>query len=80
MTKNGHTTLQVRVPVATGPSNSNIVEFSLPLHVVKKCDEDSEHDSYSLHIWNGVVLRTLCMAEPLDKALNVIAQMLRESR
>jgi hypothetical protein len=79
MNNNGHVIFESRVQADGGPTNSNIVEFSLPLHVVKKRGEDSEHDIYSLHVWNGTVLRTLCMAEPLDTAMHLVEQMLKDA-
>ncbi len=58
---------------------SPVVEFDLPLHVVKKCGRNGTPDAYTVAIWDGTVLRSLCLFQPLETALSVIETALRSA-
>jgi hypothetical protein len=76
---NGHAAAEPVIRVIASPHGSEVVEFSLPLHVVKRCGRDGEADAYTIAIWEGTVLHSLCLLQPLETALSVLASILRSA-
>ena len=52
MTMNGHRKPGADLPIlAEHLPGSEVVEFSLPLHVSKRCGQDGKPDVYTIAIW-----------------------------
>ena len=79
MKTNGHIAPESRLPAVTSLSSPEIVEFSLPLHVAKKCGRGDEDDTYSLYLWQGTVLSTLCVSESLETAMSFIQRQIQNA-
>ena len=76
---NGHGTPQHQIRVMASLPESDVVEFSLPLHIVKKCGRDGNADTYTIAVWNEMVLHSLCLFQPLETALSVVENLLRSA-
>ena len=72
MNNNGQVAPEQQIRVMASLPESDAVEFSLPLHVVKKCGRDGNGDTYTIAVWEGMVLHSLCLSQPLETALSVV--------
>src|SRR5437773_4692192 len=79
MNNNGHVAPEQQIRVMASLPESDAVEFSLPLHVVKKCGRDGSGDTYTIAVWEGMVLHSLCLSQPLETALSVVENVLRSA-
>ena len=77
MNNNGHGMPEPQIRVMASLPESDVVEFCLPLHVVKKCGRDGNADAYTIAVWKGMVLHALCLFQPLETALSVVENVLR---
>lgn len=77
MTKNGHPKRGTDLPIlAEHLPGSEVVEFSLPLHVSKRCGQDGKPDVYTIAIWWDAVLLPLCHLQTVEQAVVALRSLL----
>ena len=65
-----------RMPPHAGPE---IVEFNWPLHVCKRLGGNGEADAYTIGVWKGSVLESICLFQPLENALAALGSTLKSA-
>jgi len=77
MTMNGRPKPGTDLPIlAEHLPGSEVVEFSLPLHVSKRCGHDGQPDVYTVAIWWDAVLLPLCHFQTLEEAVAPLRSLL----
>jgi hypothetical protein len=80
MAENGHqsrcATSAEGITPGPGP---RIVEFNWPLYVCKRLGLEGEADAYTVAVWKGTKLESVCLLQPLDNVLTALGRTLKSA-
>ena len=80
MAKNGHKSFhELPTENASPQTRPEVVEFNWPLHVCKRLKRDGEAEAYTIAVWNGRVLESICLFQPLESALAALGSRLKSA-
>ena len=61
------------------PNHAEVIEFNWPLYVYKKRVEGQTDHLYSIALWRGTTLVSICLLQPLDIAVAALADLLQKA-
>lgn len=54
----------------------SVIEFNCPLYVHKERPRDQSEYFYTIGVWKGTMALSICIRQPLDKALAAVSELL----